>query len=321
MQAGRPAGHVNPAATDLPPNDGEPRDPPGRSRKYYILVLLLCAIVALAGGVAVAVRVGPIIADGSSRLWKNPMALNIGVTHYEMPRRHYFTDSREQVLILEQALERNVQARNPGLESATEILAERIREGETSALATLKLLTEDIPLYCAGAWSTSTGSKAKVKSLKHHVARLKYQAGNPASRIREALDSTQKIRLIVKDEVDATIKAMRQYDKDIDQTGRGLGSLVAWFSDRSKDPAEYARLQALRQDYDEVLMALDRCENALWADWGFWTATQTAIEIASLPEAVGRLDLMVEEGPFDEEVAEKILLKVLEVVQNAVMGE
>ena len=318
MQAGtrRAAGHVKITATNLPADDSELRNPSARSWTL-IVFLLLCTI----GMAAAAVGVAPSVIDEISRLSKDPVEINLTEMYYGMPtRHHYFTDSEEQVSILEQVLDRDMSAKSPGLKSLTEILRQRIREGKTSAIATHKLLAEEIPSYCAGAWSASAESKVKVKTLEHYVKYLVHQVGHPAFRLRGALNSTQKIRLVVDDEEDATVKAMGEYDQGIDQTGRGWGSQIAWFSRRSRDPAEYTRLQARREVHGKILLALDEVEKPLWVGSYFWEAAQTAIESESLIENVERLERMVE-GPFDEEAAEEILLNVLKVVQKTAMGK
>lgn len=238
-----------------------------------------------------------------------------------MPTTHCFTYSEEKVLMLENALGHVVPAKSPGLKSLAEILRKRIREGNTSAIATHRLLTEEIPLSCNGTWSTSAESKAKVQSLKHRVKHLYHQAGHPAARLRDALNITQKIRLIVHDEEDATVKAMRESDKEIDQIGRGWNSPIAWLASRSQDSANYARLQDRRKFHEEILMALIELDKALWEGLFFWAAAQWAIANERLMEDVGRLESMVEEEALDEQAAKEILLKVSRVVQEAAMGK
>ena len=241
--------------------------------------------------------------------------------HDEMPTRHCFTHSEVKVSMLEPALDHVVPVKSPGLKSLAEILRKRIREGNTSAIATHRLLTEEIPSYCNGTWSTSAESKAKVQSLKHRVKHLYSQVGHPAARLRDALNITHKIRLVVHDEEDATVKAMRESDNRIDQTGRGWNSRIAWLASRSRDGADYARLQARRKFYEEILMALIGLDKALWQGLFFWAAAQWAIENERLMEDVGRLESMVQEGALDEQAAKKILLKVSTVVQKTAMGE
>ena len=317
MDAGkrRAAGHVNPTAIDPPPKDSELREPLARSCTSLV-ILLLCALVV----VVVVVRIGHTVVEELGRLSKDEIDLDIAEMHYEMPTRHCFTDSEEEVSMLEQVLDRDQSVKSPGLKSLTEILRKRVREAESSAMANHKLLTESIPSYCGGIWSTSAESKAKANSLKHYVKHLTYQAGHPASRIRDALGSTQKIRLIVDDELNAIVTAIREYDNKIDQTYRGWGAPIAWFSSRSRDPADYVRLQARRHVHEKTVMALDNCDRALRRGLPFWAGAQMAIEVANLTEKVGRLESMVEEGPLDWQMAEEILRKVLKVVQNAAIG-
>ena len=281
------------------------------------LLFCVCAFVVA----AVAVRVGPTAVDEISQLWKDPIGLDITEMHDEMPTRHYFTHSEEKVLMLQHALDDVAPAKSPGLKSLGEILRKRIREGNTSALATHRLLTEEIPSRCNGTWSTSAESKAKVQSLKHRVKLLYHQAGDPATRLRDALNITQKIRLVVHDEEDATVKAMRKSDNEIDQTGQGWNPQITWLASRSRDSASYPRLQARRKAHEEILMALIGLDQALWKGVFFWAAAQWAIENEQLMEDVGRLESMVEEGAWDEQAAEEILLKVSKIVQKSAMGE
>ena len=281
------------------------------------LLFCVCALVVT----AVAVRVGPTVVDEVRQLWKDQIELDIMEMHDEMPTRHYFTNSEEKVLMLEDALNHVVPAKSPGLKSLAEIIRKRIREGNTSAIATHRLLTEEIPSYCNGTWSTSAESKAKVQSLKHRVKQLCHQAGRPAARLRDALNITQKIRLIVHDEEDATVKAMRESDKEIDQIGRGWNSQIAWLASRSRDSADYARMQARRKVHEEILVALIDLDKALWKGLFFWAAAQWAIENERLMEDVGRLESMVEEGALDEQAAKEILLKVSKIVQKTAIGE
>ena len=280
------------------------------------LLFCVCALVVT----AVAVRVGPTLVDEISQLWKDPIGLDITERHDEMPTTHYFTHSEEKVSMLEDALDHVIPAKSPGLKSLAEILRKRIREGNTSALATHRLLTEEIPSSCNGTWSTSAESKAKVQSLKHRVKQLYHQVGHPAARLRDALNITQKIRLVVHDEEDATVKAMRESDKEIDQIGRGWNSQIAWLASRSRDSADYTRLQALRKFHEEILMALIGLDTALWKALSFWVAAQWAIENERLMEDVGRLESMVEEGALDEQAAKEILLKVSKVVRKTGNG-
>ena len=285
----------------------------------YVMGLLFCVGALVVA--AVAVRVGPTVVDEIGQLWKDPIGLDIPERHDEMPTRHYFTNSEEKVSMLEHALDHIVPAKRPALKSLAEILRKRIREGNSSAIAIHGLLTEEIPSYCNGTWSTSAESKAKVQSLKHRLMHLYRHAGDPAARLRDALDITQKIRLVVDDEEDATVKAMRESDKEIDQTGRGWGSQIAWFASRSRDRADYARLQARRKIHEEILIALMGLDKALSGGWFFWAAAQRAIEDERLMEDVGRLESMVEEGALDEQAAKEILLKVSEVVQETALGK
>ena len=94
---------------------------------------------------AVAVRVGSAVADDISQLWKDPIGVDVMEIHGEMPTRHYFTNSEEKVLMLEHTLDYIIPAKSLGLKSLAEILRKRIREGNTSAIATHRLLTEEIP--------------------------------------------------------------------------------------------------------------------------------------------------------------------------------
>ena len=270
---------------------------------------------------AFTVWVGPTVVDEISQLWKDPIGLDITEMHEEMPTRHYFTHSEEKVLMLGNALDHVIAAKSAGLKSLAEILRKRIREGNTSAIATHRLLTEEIPWCCNGTWSTSAESKAKVQSLKHRVKQLYHQASHPAARLRDALNLTQKIRLAVHDGEDATVKAMRESNNEIDQTGGGWNSQIAWLASRSRDSASYARLQARRKAHEEILMALIGLDKALWKGVFFWAAAQWAIENERLMEDVGRLESMMEEGALDEQAAKEILLKVSKVVQKTAMGE
>ena len=281
------------------------------------LLKIVCALVVA----AVAVQVGTTVVDKISQLWKDPIGVNIMEMHDEMPTRHCFIHSGEKVLMLEHALDHVVPAKSPGLKSLAEILRKRIREGNTSAIATHRLLTEEIPSCCNGTWSTSAESKARVQSLKHRVKQLHHQAGHPAARLRDALNITQKIRLVVHDEEDETVRAMRESDKEIDQIGGGWKSQIAWLASRSQDGADYARMQARRNAHEEIVMALIDLDKALWKGVFFWAAAQWAIENERLMEDVGRLESMMDEGALDEEAAKEILLKVSKVVQKTATGE
>ena len=140
--ASEQACRLNPPATDLPRNDGKLGDPTVPSW-LCIMALLFCVCALVVA--AVAVRGGPAVVDEISHLWKDPIELDIMEMHDKMPTTDCFTHSEEKVLILEHALDHIIPAKSPGLKSLTEILRKRIREGNTSAIATYRLLTKEIP--------------------------------------------------------------------------------------------------------------------------------------------------------------------------------